>query len=64
MAAHIGIDSRTIHTLRVSVPDDILSALGTDDEVEVILCSRFGDTSAKKLTFRDLHRLLEDRSFR
>lgn len=59
MAQHI--DSRTIHTIRIDLQDDILGKIEQGDEVEVVLMTRSGGiTNAKKLTYRDLDSLLTD----
>ena len=56
MAQHI--DTRTIHTIRIDLQDEVLSKIEEGDEVEVILVSRHGASGPRKLTFRDLDRLL------
>jgi hypothetical protein len=38
--ANISTDSRTIHTVHISIPDDILGALESGDQVEVMFSSR------------------------
>lgn len=57
--AQINIDSRTIHTIQVQMPDDIMGKLVVGDEVEVVLTSRYGNTLPRKLSYSDLLRLLE-----
>lgn len=55
------IDSRTIHTIRIDLQDDILARLEPTDEVEIVLASRDGQTSVKRLNYRDIDRLLNGR---
>ena len=53
------VQSRTIHTIFIDVQDDILAKIESADEVEVVLSSRNGQTSPKKLTYRDLRFLVD-----
>lgn len=52
------VQTRTIHTITIDVQDDVLSKIEEGDEVEVLLVSRYGATSSKKLTYRDIQRLV------
>lgn len=57
MAQHI--TSRTIHTIHIDVQDDVLARIDAGaDEVDVVLVSRTGNTAPKRLTYRDIQRLL------
>ena len=60
----INRSTRTVHTLTIDVPDDVLGALEIGDQVEVVLVSRSGGTGPKTLTYRDLERLLPKDSYR
>lgn len=51
------IDTRTIHTIFIDIQDDILGKFEANDEVEVVLSSRSGQTLPKKLSYRDLTHL-------
>jgi hypothetical protein len=55
----IRTETRTIHTVYVDVPDDALARVESGDEVEIVLVGRFGPTSRKRLTYRDVVRLTE-----
>ena len=48
------VETRTIHTIRIDLQDDVLAKIEQGDEVEVILQGRSGATTAKKLTYRDM----------
>jgi len=52
--------TRTIHTIAIDLLDDVLSGIEEGDEVEVVLRSRAGYTSTKKLTYRDTEGILRD----
>jgi hypothetical protein len=54
------ITSRTIHTIEVDMTDDVLAKIEEGDEVEVVLVTRQGRSSAKKLTYRDTEHMLRD----
>ena len=58
MSQHIS--SRTIHTIHIDLQDDVLGKIEQGDEVEVILSSRLGMSTAKRLTWRDLESLTKD----
>jgi DNA-binding protein Fis len=52
------VNTRTIHTIEIDVLDDVLAKIDRNDEVEIVLVGRNGQTLAKKLTYRDLDRLI------
>jgi len=56
--------TRTVHTITIDMPDDVLGALEIGDQVEVVLVSRTGHTGPKTLTYRDIERLLPKDSYR
>ena len=58
--ANVQTDTRTIHTLHITLPDDALARMENGDEVEVILSSRFGTSAPHRLSYRDRVRLTED----
>lgn len=56
--ARIDSHTRTIQTLMITVPDDILGGVEMTNEIEVVLCSRSGSTLPRKLSYSDFHRLM------
>lgn len=58
MAHGFDIQSRTIHTIFVTLPDDVLGQVEVDNDIEVIFQSRNGTSTVKKLTYRDVQSLL------
>lgn len=54
------VDTRTIHTITIDLEDQVLAGIESGDEVEIIFMTRSRPLSPKKLTFRDVSRLLED----
>jgi hypothetical protein len=58
--AEITTETRTIHTIRVSVPDDALRAIQVTDQVEVVLVYRNGVSNAKRIGYGELVRMLSD----
>ena len=54
----VRISTRTVHTIEIDVPDDVLGNVEVGDDVEVVLVSRFGQTQRRRLPYRDLSNLL------
>lgn len=60
MAHNFDVHTRTIVTVHITVPDDVLAQMGDEtNEMEVVLVSRVGSTLPKKLSYRDIRGLLE-----
>lgn len=57
------IDSRTIHTIHIDLTDDVLAVLESGNEVEIVLHAGSGNTSAKKLTYRDVESLIDGSTY-
>lgn len=53
------VDTRTIHTITIDLEDQVLGGIESGDEVEIIFRSRGSYSAPRKLTFRDVSRLLE-----
>ena len=58
MSHGFDVQTRTIHTIFITIPDDVMGQLEAN-EVEVILTSRAGSTLPKKLSYRDIRGLVE-----
>jgi hypothetical protein len=53
MATNIEYTTRTIETITVTLPDDVIGRLTADGEVELVLIGRTGQI-VRKLNYRDL----------
>lgn len=58
--ARIEHDTRTVHTLHITLPDDVIAPLGLGDHVEIVLHSHASNRSPApiRLSYTTLSRLL------
>jgi hypothetical protein len=53
-------ETRTIHTVFIDLPDDIVGKWEFGDQVEIVVASRNGSARSKKLTWGDVNALTEE----
>lgn len=54
------LNTRTVHTIEVTLTDDTLAAVEIGDDIEIILVGRYGGTRPRKLSYADVRDLTED----
>lgn len=56
----INSQTRTVHTIFIDLPDDVLGKIGSGDQVELVLQSRDGATRAIAVNYGNMRNLIRD----